>query len=149
MEIFYIYQHCYVTKGVLMKTNRLIEICSLYQLPSYHDVIIREAYIPYIPLNWNGCLVLGESQNLSTTYGKYVEELRGMTKQEKLTRLRGTNDLGIMPWDNGALKIAIKSAFNIDPASTAVSNAVLWSQTYNKTKNRNPSKSLEKHSAIL
>ena len=132
-----------------MNIDRLIEICEQYQLPLNNNVVIREAYIPYIPPNWNGYLVLGEAQNLSSSYENYVDELKEMTQREKVTRLQDPNDLRIMPWDNGSLKIALKATLDIDPASTAVSNAVLWSQTYDKTSNKNPSKSLEKCSANL
>ena len=132
-----------------MDKNRIIRICAEYQLEQKYDVVIREAYIPYIPPKWNGCLVLGEAQNLSSTYYKYVESLKRMTKQEQITRLKDPSNLGIKPWDEGSLKIAIKAAMDINPNNTAVSNGVLWSQTDGATRNKNPKNSLKKHSQIL
>lgn len=134
--------------------EKLLEICKNYTFEEGNNVVIREAYIPYIPDAWNGILVLAESQNLSSSSDKsYVNALRKASAEEKMTRLRGDSHfglgkgyVGIEPWDNGSLKLAIEAAFDdMDAENTAVSNSVLWSQA-NGDKNRNPKGELQKRS---
>ena len=112
--------------------------------------MIREAYIPYLPKDWNGVLVLAESQNLSNKNEDYVKWLQSLTSIKRMTRLkRYKNDVGIYPWDDGSLKLALESALKIKACHTAVSNAVLWSQRSNTGANINPSNSLMSFSARI
>lgn len=129
-----------------MNKEQLIEICKNHVLPSDVDVVIREPYVPFIPDDWNGILVLAESQNLSKTNAAYVEKLRSLSIIEKFFRLTDPNSIGIQPWDDGSLKLAIESAFGVSARATAVSNAVVWSQVSPEGNNRNPSELLVEHS---
>ena len=54
--------------------ERLFEICASHITPSEISVVIPEPYVPFVPDDWNGILVLAESQNLSqTSNGEYVD----------------------------------------------------------------------------
>lgn len=105
-------------------------------------IVIREAYIPYIPLQWNenGCLVLAESQNLANTND--IQKLRILTPQRRMNRL--SDGLGVGPWDDGSLPCAIEAAFHLNSCETAVSNAVPWSRTTpDGRQNLNPSRTMK------
>lgn len=132
-----------------MNREKLIAICLKHTLREEVSVVISEPYLPYIPSKWNGILALAESQNLSSSYHDYVQNLRDMAGKERVTRLQNFEDLGIGPWDQGFLKIALKAALNIDPDFTAVSNAVPWSLVTEKKGNKGPSSFLESRSAYL
>ena len=117
-------------------SQELIEIC---KKPEYQiigkNVVIPEPYIPYIPKNWNGILVLAESQNLSNPETKYKKELEtmrldGTDNIYRRLELRKPEDLGIKPWDDdGYIKFALTVMFpGIRLEETAVSNAVPWSR---------------------
>ena len=41
----------------------------------------------------------------------------------------GSGKIGVEPWDNGILGIAVQAALGGDPSSVAVSNAIPWSWT--------------------
>lgn len=131
--------------------EELIEICKRYTLSDAEQVVVPEAYIPYIPINWNKILVLAESQNLSKTNSKYVNSLKSLTSIERMQRLGHDNlSFGVAPWSDGSLKLAIESAFDDEKAdSTGVSNAVLWSQRSATGANINPSNELIEISSKL
>jgi len=122
----------------------LLNICEKSILPETADVVIHEPYIPYIPEDWNRIIVLAESQNLSKDYHKYVSELKALTQIDRMRRLgQSTGDIGVYPWDDGSLKIALQASLNLSAESTAVSNGVLWSQRGNKSQNINPDLNLQ------
>lgn len=125
-----------------MEIDDMIEICKRHIASEDLDVVITEPYIPHIPDKWNGFLVLAESQNLSNTNSSYVEKLKSMTSNERILRLQSEEDLGIQPWDDGSLKLAIESAFNVTAEDTAVTNSIFWSQIDKFGNNRTPSSQL-------
>jgi hypothetical protein len=125
------------------KISECYEICNSWcferaknQDYSWNEQLqIKEPYVPYIPNNWNGILVLGIAQNLS--YDKYREKLQisdsSYDRRKSILRLYHEDEfgkgLGVAPWDEGYLQIAVESSFNsVCAKHTAVSNAVLWSQ---------------------
>ena len=105
------------------------------------QIVIREAYIPYIPLQWNRYLVLAEAQNLANANDAYVQWLLGLSSQERMNRFSDGPAVG--PWDDGSLPCAIEAAFRWNSCETAVSNAVPWSRTNPDGNNENPSEALE------
>lgn len=128
-----------------MKGN-LIEICKNYILEE-GLAVISEPYIPFIPDNWNGILILAESQNLSKGNQKYVDALKKMLPNEKFLRLyKNSNNIGVYPWDDGSLKLAIESSLEVKSYETAISNAVLWSQRSQTGANINPNERIIKYS---
>ena len=118
-------------------------------------VVIREPYIPYLPKGWNGILVLAESQNLSATNEGYVDDLMRLDPTGRMKRLGHPElgegeDVGVAPWDDGSLKLAVEAAFGASAERTGVSNAVLWSQRDPNTKaNANPDAHLQELSSVL
>ena len=118
-------------------------------------VVIEEPYIPYIPADWNGVLVLAESQNLSSTNHGYVEALRRLAPTGRMKRLGhpelvDDGKVGVGPWDDGSLKLAVEAAFGARADRTGVSNAVLWSQRDPITKaNINPDTHLQRESSVI
>ena len=125
-----------------MTNELLIEICRNHLPQNNIDVVIREPYIPYFPINWNEILMLAESQNLSNTNLQYVEYLKGLSSTDRLCRLRGPINIGIQPWDDGSLKLAVEASFGNKAENTAVSNAILWSQVNQSGNNQSPSNDL-------
>jgi len=127
--------------------EKLFEICKKCIPPEKENVVIGEGYIPYIPEDWNGVLVLAESQNLSKQNEEYVEWLQSLMPLERMDRLeKHKNGIGVYPWDDGSLKLAVESALGVKACQTAISNAVLWSQRSNAGANVNPSDSLRSFS---
>ena len=49
-----------------------------------------------------------------------------------------TKGIGVQPWDDGSLKLAVEAALDLRVDETAVSNAVLWSITTEDGENANP-----------
>jgi hypothetical protein len=128
----------------------LLDICKKHIPPKSENAVISEGYIPYIPDNWNKILVLAESQNLSRQNKKYVDWIQSLTPIERMNRLNEyKNGIGIQPWDDGSLKLAIESALNEKAENTGVSNAILWSQQSNTGANINPSNILLNLSALI
>lgn len=112
-------------------------------IPVSYDIY---PYAPYVPNDWNKILVLAESQQLRRkNKGNilYAESLLAMDTLDQIFRLgnkkiTGTTEgvkLGISPWDEGYIKLAMLSAF---PQYTldqyAVSNAVPWHLDKSKEK---------------
>jgi hypothetical protein len=93
-------------------------------------VTLPEPYIPYIPQDWNGNLVLAEAQNHGTKSRDYLKWLLSLDPQNRMLRLYGNyaDGVGCQPWDDGSLKLAVAAAFGDDPDCWAVSNAILWSR---------------------
>ena len=62
----------------------------------------------------------------------------------KLMKKAG-DGIGVSPWDDGSLKLAIEAALDVSEEETAVSNAVLWSQRdSNPRRNATPDERPEK-----
>lgn len=132
--------------------DTLFEICVNHIIPSESEipVVLPEPYVPFIPDEWNKILVLAESQNLSqTNSGGYVNKLRRISTRERIFRLGGDSNIGVHPWDDGSLKLAIESSLDEKAENTAVSNAVLWSQIDSSGNNINPSDELINRSIKL
>lgn len=115
--------------------NELLDACARHMLSEQDaeevagedKIVIREAYIPYIPLQWNRYLVLAEAQNLAKANGDYVRWLTGLSPRRRMNRFADGPAVG--PWDDGSLPCAIEAAFHLNSRETAVSNAVPWSLT--------------------
>lgn len=128
----------------------LLAACKKYVISDSDSVVINEPYIPFVPYNWNGIIVLSESQNLSSTNEDYVQYLNSLTVNERMKRLSlGSDEIGVYPWDDGSLKLAIEAAFKVKALETAVSNAVLWSQRGDSNQNINPDINLQTLSSKL
>lgn len=95
-------------------------------------------YIPFIPKEWNKILVLAEAQQLrGNNKGNitYRKRLKDATEQNQITRL-GNHEInlkapkemiGIWPWDNGFIKMALLSVFpNEGVEKYALSNSIPW-----------------------
>ena len=126
-----------------MNNSKLIEICKKHILTDNIDSVFKEPYIPYLPKGeWNGILILAEAQNLSNS--EYVEDLKKSSSIRRICRLCDSDpdDIGVQPWDDCSMKLAIESAFDTSAENTAVSNAVLWSQIDKNGNNKNPSTDL-------
>lgn len=134
----------------------MLDACRTYTLPDEivrcNDprVVFSEPYIPFVPQPWNRVLVLAEAQNLSKEHKKYRAKLEQMGPAGRLTRLlRSDGKLGIRPWDNGLLKIAVEVGLGRPAEEAAVSNGVLWSLVDAKDRNVNPNREMIEHSARL
>ncbi|MFV1951579.1 MAG: hypothetical protein ACC630_06460 [Nitrospinota bacterium] len=123
-------------------SDELLAVCARHTRAKDDDVVIPEAYLPYVPPNWNRLLVLAEAQNLSELNGVYVRSLGALKAPDRMTRLRDGSDVGVAPWDDGSLKLAIESACEADSTETAVSNAVPWSRREGDGANTNPSQEM-------
>ena len=135
----------------------LLALCEKYKKSVVSNkVVIEEPYLPYIPQNWNQILVLAESQNLSLSNEEYVKALRKLDSEDRMKRLghpklmKAGDGIGVSPWDDGSLKLAIEAALDVSEEETAVSNAVLWSQRdSNPRRNATPDEDLKKCSSAL
>ena len=137
--------------------QNLVDICQKYGIYQGTTVVVeRVPYIPYIPENWNGVLVLAEAQNL------YEDDYKDCSDLQKICRLYPDKDcskkyeadgklfpvLDIKPWEDGSIPLALKAALGLDPFETAVCNACLWSLRENG-KNVNPNDEMRAESRIL
>ena len=140
-----------------MNHAALEQLCTAYQLPAGllgqvdPKVVVPEPYVPFIPDKWNRVLVLAEAQNLSATHKKYRDKLLAMTPPTRIHRLTARTDhqLGIKPWDNGLLKMAVEVMLDCRAEETAVGNGVFWSLVDHKDRNVNPTPEMVEHSARL
>ncbi len=126
-------------------TNKLIKICKQYVPSGTLNAVIAQPYIPFVPEDWNGVLVLAESQNLSKKNTRYVAWLNDLSDRDRIRRLYLRGSVDIQPWDDGSLKLAVE-ALKFKASQTAVCNAVLWSQRGENDKNDNPDQDLQQHS---
>jgi len=134
----------------MIDIKQLINICENYIYPSNENVVIKEPYIPYIPADWSGVLVLAESQNLSVNNLDYINFLNKLTVTERIQRLEKSGEsVGVYPWDDGSLKLAVQASLKIEPSRVGVSNAVLWSQRGDNSENINPDLNLQLRSTEL
>jgi len=105
-------------------------------------VLDKYPYAPYIPEDWNGYLVVAEAQQLnrnSQGNSVYVDGLLLGTVEELIFRLNNqkfnTGKVGITPWDDGHIKLAMLSCFpEINLDQVAVANAVPWFLNKTNTK---------------
>ena len=125
--------------------QELLDACERHTLSQQaadeSNVVIGEAYVPYIPPQWNRCLVLAEAQNLSNTNGGYVRRLQGLSSRERMNRF--AKGPAVAPWNDGSLPCAIEAAFGLDSCRAAVSNAVPWSRVTSGGANANPTREME------
>jgi len=124
----------------------MVSVCLRHTIPADGpQVVIREPYLPRVPVDWDGTLVLAEAQNLAPGSGPYVDRLRAQTPEGRAWRLQDGYEQGIVgvaPWDDSSLKLAVEAAFDADPSVVAVSNAVPWSQVSETGTNANPEDAL-------
>jgi len=125
------------------KTESLLEVCRRYREDAPENVLFDEPYLPYIPENWNGILVLAESQVIRSK-DKYAEWLeKKLTPTQRMTRLGRKeptppyedqpDKIGVGPWDDGTIKLALQAIFEganpkLKLEEVAVSNAVPWTR---------------------
>lgn len=124
----------------MLDREKMLEICSRFTLnendQESEKVVIPEPYIPYIPDDWNGILILAEAQNLGKKSGEYIAKLDTLEKRklrlypvEKKGAAQDLNDIGVEPWDDGHLKVALLAIHpSINLSQAAVGNAVPWSR---------------------
>lgn len=136
--------------------QKLVKICLDYgAYQGSTDVVVDIPYIPYIPDNWNGVLVVAEAQNLNI--GAYAD----CSVERKICRLYPDYDntqsyavdgpfpiLDVKPWEDGSIPLALKAALNLDPYKTAVCNACFWSRREGNA-NANPNKEMQDQSREL
>lgn len=109
-----------------------------------------EPYIPFIPSNWNGCLILAEAQNHSKKNDAYLSRLKRLISEAKMLRLYEEEDkLGCQPWDDGSLKFALACISDDAPERWAVCNAVLWSRRSPSGSNATPSDFMKNNSVTV
>jgi hypothetical protein len=131
--------------------ERIIEILKKFRIRNLLDedhptIVFPEPYLPYIPKNWNGILVLAEAQNLALRSQSYIDRLQLMSIEDQINRLIDPDDLGVEPWDNGHIKLAVKALYpKIDIYEVGIGNAVPWSARENR-RNVNPTNEMLKYS---
>ena len=127
--------------------SKLLAICRSGVLKKFDEETMHEPYIPFIPDNWNGGLVLAEAQNHGAKSREYLEWLRDLSSKGRMLRLYKLGDkLGCQPWDDGSLKFALACVSESTPERWAVGNAVLWSRVHGSGRNDNPSESMTENS---
>ncbi len=130
--------------------NKLLSICRSGVLKKVDEETVPEPYIPFVPGNWNGGLVLAEAQNHGAKSREYLEWLRGLNSRDRMLRLYKHDDkLGCQPWDDGSLKFALTCVSDSAPERWAVCNAVLWSRVHGSGRNDNPSECMTENSVRL
>ena len=130
--------------GVLAKELRAI--CLRFRGDS--TATVPEPYRPYIPAGWNRVLVLAESQNHGDA--SYLDWLRKLSPEQRIDRLYlQATRIGVEPWDNRTLQLAVESALGEVARKTAISNAVLWSRIGVNGKGMEPSRENKLLSANL
>lgn len=132
------------TKSALQ--SKLLQICKKHkisdlEIPEYGKELKKYdkfPFAPYIPKYWNKILVLAESQQLrglNDGNQGYVQSLLEADDEDlifrlgnfNITRTKPEEQIGISPWDEGYIKLAMLSSFpefTID--QFGVSNAVPW-----------------------
>lgn len=124
-----------------------IDVVRAAKPPKGEQVVIQEAYLPYIPKEWNGILFVAEAQSL-TKSNPYRDQLEGMESEDLLVRLNhdeivrnGNNNIGVGPWNTGYPQFALKILSNEHAVNhMAVGNAVVW--THDTQNNVNPNDEL-------
>ncbi len=99
--------------------DKLIKVCENHILSASALAVVREPYFPFVPKGWNGVLVLVDSQYVSNDNDIYMDWLKNLSSCDKMKRLYlGKDSVGIQPWDDGTLKLAVES-FNYNASETA------------------------------
>lgn len=119
------------------------------------EVVVDIPYIPYIPENWNGILVVAEAQNLN------IGDYANCSDEQKICRLYPDHDssrsyaiegpfpkMDVNPWADGSMPLALKAALNINPYEIAICNACLWSRREGNA-NANPNEEMQTQSGKL
>ncbi|SHL46412.1 hypothetical protein SAMN05720764_11480 [Fibrobacter sp. UWH5] len=141
--------------GILEIRKELAAICANELYSGLTDVVVPEPYIPYIPENWNGVLVVAEAQNITEkSYSNY-------SKNQKIVRLYPNKDLSqnyevsgpfpeldVKPWEDGTIPLALKAALDLNPWECAVGNACFWSRRCGNA-NENPNDEMKNQSKDL
>jgi hypothetical protein len=133
-----------------MNPTPLLSVCEKHVLKNApRGVEFTEPYIPFIPEDWNGILVVGEAQNLSGGDGAYARGLRAKDQKSRFQRLApghrpDPEAVGVKCWDDGYLKLAVAAAFPDENVEhTAITHAIPWSQTDEAGKNIEPNDALK------
>lgn len=130
--------------------DKLLSICRSAILKTTTEETLPEPYVPFVPDDWNGGLVLAEAQNHGAKSREYLEWLRGLSSKDRMLRLYKHGDkLGCQPWDDGSLKFALACVSDSAPERWAVGNAVLWSRVHDSGRNDNPSERMTENSVRL
>ena len=137
----------------MWQTDALLDICRKYRDDAPAGVVFDEPYLPYVPSQWNGILVLAEAQNLSMPdKNEYVKRLRKMSSEGRMKRLPDSEGkyIGVNPWDDGHAKLALKAMIpNLELKRVAVSNAVPWSCVGDDGENKNPNEEMRKKASAF
>lgn len=136
----------------------MLEVCERFTDDAPTGVVVKEPYIPYKPKNWNGILILAESQAIPSTNDKYAQWLEKLTPKQRMTRLGRTEPeapypkepwrIGIGPWDDKTVQLAMKAVFyssglDLELDNIALSNAVPWTCESHDGKNVNPTEQMQ------
>jgi hypothetical protein len=131
----------------------LLKVCKNHCYRNAENVIVPEPYWPYVPENWNGILVLAESQ--SSVCPEYWEWVKKEPTEERMQRLgknpKEPKEIGIGPWDDRTIKLALQAIFEganpkLKLEEVAVSNAVPWTRK-GTGKNLNPDEQMQAKAA--
>jgi len=129
----------------------LLNVCKKHCYQDAENIIVPEPYLPYVPENWNGILVLAESQ--SSAHPQYWKQVKKESILERMQRLgKYPRELSIGPWDDGTIKLALQAIFegadlnNLKLEDVAVSNAVPWTRK-GTGKNLNPDEQMQAKAA--
>jgi hypothetical protein len=109
-----------------------IEICRRYTRDAPEGVVFKEPFLPVIPEQWNGILVLGCAENLGAdnTACEWRTQLKEMKAEARFTRLSLANGPEGRPWENRGVRLSLVAIFpQINLHQVAYGNAVPWSLT--------------------
>ncbi len=142
-----------MSKNEAFSQEGAMAVCRLHQWPEDRpeEVIVPEPYLPFVPRDWNGVLVLAESQHLAGK-NRYRERLDAYSSDQRILRLLLQDEkghVGVGPWDeeDAIIKLALKAMLPaIRTEQVAVGNAVPWSREDSKGRNANPSKLMQQAS---
>jgi hypothetical protein len=138
-----------INGGIAVDLNRLLRVCRKHVLPADHSTVVPEPYLPYIPPSWNGVLVTAEAQNLSRRNVAYRTWLLQQDAKGRMRRLYDYDRIGVAPWTDGTLQIAVEAALGVKAEQTAISNAVPWSLVTAGGANLNPSSDLIRLASVF
>jgi len=76
-----------------------LAVCRRFRDTVPSETIFPEPYLPYVPSDWNGILVLAEAQHLAgaSTYRQWLADLPSEDRMRRLPKAPGC--LGVGPWD--------------------------------------------------
>jgi len=126
--------------------EQLLSICWGYEIPKDEYLLYGRKpteydlipYAPYIPNKWNRILVIAESQQQSGKNLRGKEYIKKLSRaciddlifrlgNEEITGKKPDVQLGVTPWDEGYLKLAMLSCFpEYKTSEYALSNAIPW-----------------------